>query len=213
MEFVKLKTVDDKLKESFCGGMAKGSQETMAIVERCHPEALKKAKAMCSGDGKGDGKDDKGDGKGDDKPMNPICVAAGEGMKPFKGLTKEQAMKMPNLASLCAPMKLLSASVMEIVKGCYPDMMQLAMAVCKGDGKGDGKGDKSGAGGLRIRSPHATIELGGDVKLFRAGAKALTVDAAVNVKGSVSAKSVKIGGVPLDDYIRKMVKELLEKEK
>merc|ERR1712124_131976 len=83
----------------------------------------------------------------------------------------------------------------------------------KGDGKGDDKGDKSGAGGLRIRSPHATIELGGDVKLFRSGAKALTVDAAVNVQGSVSAKSVKIGGVPLDEYIRQKVKELLAKEK
>merc|ERR1712224_621136 len=83
----------------------------------------------------------------------------------------------------------------------------------KGDGKGDDKGDKSGAGGLRIRSPHATIELGGDIKLFRSGAKALTVDAAVNVQGSVNAKSVKIGGVPLDDYIRQKVKELLAKEK
>merc|ERR1712151_888594 len=108
--------------------------------------------------------------------------------------------------------------------GCYPDTMKIAEAMCAGDGKGDkgdGKGDKgdgkgdgkSGAGGLRIRSPHATIEMGGDVKLFRAGANALTVDAAVNVKGSVSAKSVKIGGVPLDEYIRKMVIAMLEKQK
>jgi len=55
--------------------------------------------------------------------------------------------------------------------------------------------------------------MGGDVKLFRAGANALTVDATVNVKGSVSAKSVKIGGVPLDEYIRKMVMAMLAKEK
>merc|ERR1711988_795757 len=184
------------------------------------------------GDGKGDDKgDDKGDGKGDDKPLNPICAAALEGMKPFKGLTREQALKFPETqrAQLCAPLKILPSNIMETVKGCYPDMMKLAMEVCMGDGKGDDKGDgkgddkgdgkgddkgsKSGAGGLRIRSSQATIELGGDVKLFRSGANALTIDAGVNVKGSVSAKSVKIGGIPLDDYIRKVVQELLQKAK
>jgi len=163
---------------------------------------------------KGDGK---GDGKGDDKPSNPICAAARERMKSFAGLKKEQAMKISKTerASLCAPLKNLPATSMNIVKGCYPEMMKLAMEVCKGDDKGDDKGDKgkSGAGGLRLRSSQATIEMGGDVKLFRSGAKALTVDAAVNVKGSVSAKSVKIGGVPLDEYIRQKVKELLEKKK
>merc|ERR1712025_1116783 len=81
------------------------------------------------------------------------------------------------------------------------------------DGKGD-KGDegKSGAGGLRIRSPHASIEMGGDVKIFRAGANKLAVDAAVKVNGAVTAKSIKIGGVPLDEYIRNMVKALLAKQ-
>merc|ERR1712048_1332591 len=107
--------------------------------------------------------------------------------------------------------------VMPIKNGCnnynWGNMYMAWKGFCE-VGKGDGKGDgKSGAGGLRIRSPHATIEMGGDVKLFRAGANALTVDATVNVKGSVSAKSVKIGGVPLDDYIRKLVIAMLEKQK
>merc|ERR1712025_1310593 len=162
-EFTTAKNLDKKAFYEFCTPLQNATKDMRALVQHCHPEALKKAVAICSGDGKGDGKgDDKGDGKGDDKE---------DGKGPCR---------------LCDG---------------------------KGDGKGDDKGDKSGAGGLRIRSPHATIELGGDVKLFRSGAKALTVDAAVNVQGSVSAKSVKIGGVPLDEYIRQKVKELLAKEK
>merc|ERR1712048_549084 len=210
-------------KEADCSGTVK---YVMPIENGCNNYAWGSMymawKGFCEapktddkGDDKGDGKgDDKGDGKGDDKPSNPICVAASERMKAFAGLKKEQAMKMSKTerASLCGPLKTLPATAMNIVKGCYPEMMKLAMEVCKGDDKGDDKG-KSGAGGLRIRSSQATIEMGGDVKLFRSGAKALTVDAAVNVKGSVSAKSVKIGGVPLDEYIRQKVRELLEKEK
>jgi len=169
------------------------------------------------------GDDGKGDGKGDgkDKPENnPICVAAREQLKPFAGLTKEKAMQIPKSQrdGHCGLLKQMPETIMTAVKKCYPDIIKVAMEMCssgsKDDGKGDGKGDgKSGAGGLRIRSPHATIEMGGDVKLFRAGANALTVDATVNVKGSVSAKSVKIGGVPLDEYIRKMVMAMLAKEK
>ena len=54
--------------------------------------------------------------------------------------------------------------------------------------------------------------MGDDVKLFRAGPNALTIDAEVNVDGEVSAKNVNIGGVPLDEYIRKIVEALLEKK-
>ena len=52
--------------------------------------------------------------------------------------------------------------------------------------------------------------MGGDVKLFRAGANELTVDAAVDVNGAVNAKSIKIGSVSLDEYIHKIVEEILE---
>ena len=55
--------------------------------------------------------------------------------------------------------------------------------------------------------------MGGDVKLFRAGANKLTVDAAVDVNGEVDAKSVFIGGVPLDEYIRKTVEALLKNKR
>merc|ERR1711907_265239 len=177
-----------------------------------------KVNAMCSGDGKddgkGDGKDDgKGDGKGDGKDDgkdDKKCAAIADISKALMEFTKLTAVDADTLKSFCEPMKSADKQTLELVASCHPDAFLKARLKCSGDGKGDGK---SGAGGLRIRSPHATIELGGDVKLFRAGAKALTVDAAVNVQGSVSAKSVKIGGVPLDDYIRKKVKELLEKEK
>ena len=54
--------------------------------------------------------------------------------------------------------------------------------------------------------------MGGDVKLFRAGANEFGIDAAVTVNGAVSAKSLRFRGVPLDEYIRKMVKALLEKK-
>ena len=52
--------------------------------------------------------------------------------------------------------------------------------------------------------------MGDDVKLFRAGANALTVDAAVDVKGEVDAKSVFIDGAPLDEYIKNIVDALLK---
>merc|ERR1712159_529755 len=69
-----------------------------------------------------------------------------------------------------------------------------------GDKGGSDKSDKPGTGGLRIRSPHATIEMGGDVKLSRAGAHALAVDADVTVQGEINAESLKIDGLSLDEY-------------
>ena len=70
MGFTKMDTanLDKKALEDFCTPMKNATKDTMDLVQRCHPEALKKAAAICSGDGKGDGKgDDKGDGKGDGK--------------------------------------------------------------------------------------------------------------------------------------------------
>jgi len=175
------------------------------LVQRCHPEVLKKAIAICSGDGKGDG-----DGK-------DACAKIADISKALKEFTTAKIVDKKSRDDVCGGIQNATKDMRELVQRCHPEALKKAIAICsgddKGDGKGDGKGDKSGAGGLRIRSPRATIELGGDVKLFRSGAKALTVDAAVNVKGSVSAKSVKIGGVPLDEYIRQKVKELLEKKK
>ena len=54
--------------------------------------------------------------------------------------------------------------------------------------------------------------MGDDVKIFRSGDNALTVDAAVGIEGEVDVESVLIGGVPLDEYIQKIV-DALRKEK
>merc|ERR1712025_668518 len=176
----------------------------MDLVQHCHPEALKKARALCSGDGKGDGKgDDKGDGKGDDKgdgkgDGKDGCAQIADISKALKEFTTAKNLDKKALYEFCTPLQNATKDMRALVQHCHPEALKKAVAICsgdykddgKGDGKGDDKGDESGAGGLRIRSPHATIELGGDVKLFRSGAKALTVDAAVNVQGSVSAKSV-----------------------
>jgi len=81
-----------------------------------------------------------------------------------------------------------------------------------GDKGESDKSGKSGTGGLRIRSPHATIEMGGDVKLSRTGASTLAVDADVTVQGEIDAKSLNIAGLSLDEYTLKIVKALLEKK-
>ena len=54
--------------------------------------------------------------------------------------------------------------------------------------------------------------MGDDVKIFRSGDNALTVDAAVGIEGEVDVETVLIGGVPLDEYIQKIV-DALRKEK
>merc|ERR1712048_960424 len=74
------------------------------------------------------------------------------------------------------------------------------------DGSGDkdggagkhGSGEKDNAGGLRIRSPYASIELG-DVKLFRSGAESLTVEGSVEVSGSLEAEAIKVNGLSLNE--------------
>ena len=55
-------------------------------------------------------------------------------------------------------------------------------------------------------------QLGGDVKLFRSGANALAVEGSVGVLGELDAKAIKVDGVSLDDIIRTILKEALEKE-
>ena len=67
MGFTKMDTanLDKKALEDFCTPMKNATKDTMDLVQRCHPEALKKARALCWGDGKGDKGDGKGDGKGD----------------------------------------------------------------------------------------------------------------------------------------------------
>lgn len=55
-------------------------------------------------------------------------------------------------------------------------------------------------------------QLGDDVKLFRDGAKALAVEGSVGILGELNAKAIKVNGVPLEDIIRKILKEALEKK-
>ena len=55
-------------------------------------------------------------------------------------------------------------------------------------------------------------QLGGDIKLFRSGANALAVEGSVGVLGELDAKAIEVDDVSLDDIIRKILKEALEKE-
>ena len=55
--------------------------------------------------------------------------------------------------------------------------------------------------------------MGGDVKISRAGASKLTVDADVTVEGEIHVGSLNVEGLSLDEYILKMVKALLEEKK
>merc|ERR1712032_348692 len=87
--------------------------------------------------------------------------------------------------------------------------------VGSGSGKGKpaaGSGGKPGAGGLRIRSPNACIELGSDVKIKRVGDGKLGFDANVHVNGAVDVKKLYIGGMSIEDIVRKLVAEALKKK-
>ena len=50
-------------------------------------------------------------------------------------------------------------------------------------------------------------QLGGDVKLFRSGTNALTVEGSVGVSGDLDVESIKVGDVSLDDIIKKLLQE------
>jgi len=67
-------------------------------------------------------------------------------------------------------------------------------------------------GGLRIRSPNACIELGSDVKIKRVGDGKLGLDANVHVNGAVDVKKLYIGGMSIEDIVRKLVAEALKKK-
>ena len=51
------------------------------------------------------------------------------------------------------------------------------------------------------------------MKISRAGASKLTVDADVTVEGEIHVGSLNVEGLSLDEYILKMVKALLEEKK
>jgi len=75
-----------------------------------------------------------------------------------------------------------------------------------------GSGGKAGAGGLRIRSPNACIELGSDVKIKRVGDGKLGFDANVHVNGAVDVEKLYIGGMSIEEIVRKLVAEALKKK-
>lgn len=75
-----------------------------------------------------------------------------------------------------------------------------------------GSGGKAGAGGLRIRSPNACIELGSDVKIKRVGEGKLGFDANVHVNGAVDVEKLYIGGMSIEEIVRKLVAEALKKQ-
>jgi len=78
-------------------------------------------------------------------------------------------------------------------------------------GKPTGSKPTSGVGaGLRIRSPHASIELGSDVKIKRVGDGKLGVDANVHVNGAVNVKKLYIGGLSIEEIVQKLVAEALK---
>lgn len=84
-----------------------------------------------------------------------------------------------------------------------------------GSGKGKpaaGSGGKAGAGGLRIRSPNACIELGSDVKIKRVGDGKLGFDANVHVNGAVDVEKLYIGGMSIEEIVRKLVADALKKQ-
>lgn len=71
----------------------------------------------------------------------------------------------------------------------------------------------SATGGLKLRADKAAIAFGpdADVIIMRTGANTLSVDAStVQVKGGISAKKIIVDGMPLEDYIRKMVSNLVK---
>lgn len=77
-------------------------------------------------------------------------------------------------------------------------------------GSGSGKGKP--AGGLRIRSPNACIELGSDVKIKRVGDGKLGFDANVHVNGAVDVEKLYIGGMSIEEIVRKLVADALKKK-
>jgi len=81
------------------------------------------------------------------------------------------------------------------------------------DKPASGSSDKpasGSSGGLRIRSPNACIEMGDDIKIKRVGDGKLGFDANVKVHGAVSVKELYVGGMSIEEIVRKMVAEALK---
>ena len=60
-------------------------------------------------------------------------------MKEFAGLTEEKAKQIPKdeRDKQCALLNALSPQLKAVVKGCNPDLLDLATKMCAGDGKED----------------------------------------------------------------------------
>merc|ERR1712032_118416 len=63
------------------------------------------------------------------------------------------------------------------------------------------------SGGLRLRDSKASIALGpdGDVKLFRSQSDTLDIEADVEVAGELRSHSMKVDGMDLKEYVRKLI--------
>ena len=83
VELTKMKSVPKVVLDEFCNPIKNSPKDSLAFMEYCYPDVVKKVKEMCSGDapkgdGKGDGEGGKGDGKGDGEPTNPMCASMAE---------------------------------------------------------------------------------------------------------------------------------------
>merc|ERR1712032_236316 len=101
----------------------------------------------------------------------------------------------------------VGAGIAEIKKcgGDFPEAFKAAKAFC-------GTGDNAG---LRLLSSKAVIEFGpeGDVKLFRSAPGSITIDAKETVfEGQVHAKTVTVGGVPIQQYVQQIVDQMLKEK-
>ena len=68
VNFTKLKTIPKDVLGEFCVPLKSVDKQSLGVMEYCYPDAMKKAKEICSrhkDDGKGD---DKNGGKGQQKP-------------------------------------------------------------------------------------------------------------------------------------------------
>merc|ERR1712048_705209 len=66
-----------------------------------------------------------------------------------------------------------------------------------------------GVGGIRIPNPDASIELGGDIKLSRAGFQNLLVHNFLEIKGALNTNIVLIDGVDFKTLVKKWTQEVL----
>merc|ERR1712187_869714 len=71
------------------------------------------------------------------------------------------------------------------------------------------------AGGIRLKSPKAGMTFGpdADVKLYRSGPGTVSIDAVMlNVLGELRSQGLKVDGMSIDQLIRKILQEIMEKD-